>query len=228
MGREVPQYPVGAGRDERDPYAGTPIPAQQPRGETVTESTLHHENLEEELAQLLSREPGPAPASAPRDPQAPRIDRRRTRPKPQFLRLYQRITQVTALFAAIALCAACLLVWSITYTYAQLSTTAESVLPVHLAHWWPLTLYGPWSVAALSVLRAAVQRQPARRSWGVLLVTSAVAVALCVSHSSRSALALVTLGIPPITSLVCFWELVGQFSCRQRTRRRGRAQPSKA
>ncbi|MFB6838091.1 DUF2637 domain-containing protein [Streptomyces sp. NPDC056361] len=192
------------------------------------DTTMDHQDLEEELAHLLSTEPQAPPTPDSMDRQAPRIDRRRTRPKPQFLSIYQRITQVTALFAAIAVCAACLLVWSIAYTYGQLSETAGSVLPTNLAQWWPLTLYGPWSVAALSILRAAVQRQPAKRSWGVLLVTSAMAVALCVSHSSHSVLAFVTLGIPPITSLVCFWELVGQFSSKQRTRRRGRVQqPSK-
>ncbi|MEU7295720.1 DUF2637 domain-containing protein [Streptomyces exfoliatus] len=228
-GHDVPLYPTRSGRDERDLYSGTPIPAQPYWDDSALNTTMSHQDLEDELAHLLSTQPGtpPDPASS-MDRQPPRIDRRRTRPKPQFLNIYQRITQVTALFAAIAVCAACLLVWSITYTYGQLSETAESVLPMNLAQWWPLTLYGPWSVAALSVLRAAVQRQPAKRSWGVLLVTSAMAVALCVSHSSHSVLALVTLGIPPITSLVCFWELVGQFSSKQQTRRRGRVQqPSK-
>ncbi|MEV6329917.1 DUF2637 domain-containing protein [Streptomyces sp. NPDC051909] len=228
-GHDVPQYPTAPGRDERDPYGGIPIPTQQPWDGSVLDSTLSHQNLEEELAQMLSAAPASRPAPDVEEQQPPRIDRRRTRPRPQFRDLYRRITQVAALFTAIAVCAACLLVWSIAYTYGQLSETAAAVLPTHLAQWWPLTLYGPWSVAALSILRAAVQRHPARRSWGVLLVTSAVAVALCVSHSSRSALALVTLGIPPITSLVCFWELVGQFSSGRRTRQRGRGrQPSKA
>ncbi|MFF7813420.1 hypothetical protein ACFZCF_16115 [Streptomyces sp. NPDC007945] len=228
-GREVPLFPPRSGRDEHVPYDAGPLPTRQHWDDNGLDTTMSQRHLEEELAHLLAAEPGPSQDVDPVDRQAPRIDRRRTRPRPQFLGLYRRITQVTALFAAIAVCAACLLVWSITYTYGQLSETAASVLPMNLAHWWPLTLYGPWSVAALSVLRAAVQRQPAKRSWGVLLVTSAMAVALCVSHSSRSVLAYVTLGIPPITSLVCFWELVGQFSCERRTRRRARVQhPSKA
>ncbi|MEU9851833.1 DUF2637 domain-containing protein [Streptomyces sp. NPDC047974] len=229
-GREVPLHPPRSGRDERVPYDSGPLPTRQPWDDDGLDSTMSHRNLEEELAHLLAAEPGPPRDAGPEDDlRAPRIDRRRTRPRPRLLGLYRRITQVTALFAAIAVCAACLLVWSIAYTYGQLSETAASVLPMDLALWWPLTLYGPWSVAALSILRAAVQRQPAKRSWGVLLVTSAMAVALCVSHSSHSVLAYVTLGIPPITSLVCFWELVGQFSCERRTRRRARVQqPSRA
>lgn len=225
-GRDVPLYPTRQGRDDQGAYGGAAIPAQQYWDDGAPDTTLSHHNLEEELAHLLSAEQGTAPAHASTESLQPRIDRRRSRPRPKFLDLYRRISQVSALFAAIAVCAACLLVWSITYTYGQLVDTAESVLPENLAEWWPLTLYGPWSVAALSILRAAVQRQPAKRSWGVLLVTSAMAVALCVSHSSRSVLAFVTLGIPPITSLVCFWELVGQFASKQRTRSRGRAQRS--
>ncbi|MDQ0991799.1 DUF2637 domain-containing protein [Streptomyces sp. V3I7] len=124
------------------------------------------------------------------------------------------------------MCAATLLGWSISYTYGQLRTIAESVLPMRLAHWWPLTVYGPWFVAALSILRATVQRQPAPRSWGVLLVASAMAVLLCVSNSSRSLLAFVMLGIPPITALVCFWELVGQVSSKYRPQRGAHAQRS--
>jgi hypothetical protein len=121
-------------------------------------------------------------------------------------------------------CAAALLAWSVSYTYGQLRAISESVLPPSLAQWWPLTVYGPWFVAALSILRATLQRRPANRSWGVLLATSALAMALCVSHSSHSVLAFVTLGIPPITSLVIFWELVGQFSAPHRVRKGAHAQ----
>ncbi|WP_406859053.1 DUF2637 domain-containing protein [Streptomyces sp. HUAS MG47] len=129
------------------------------------------------------------------------------------------MTHVTVLFAAVAVCAASLLGWSITYSYGQLRTIAEFVLPARLAPWWPLMVYGPWFVAALSILRAAVRQRTALRSWGVLLLTSAMAVALCVSHAPHSVLALVTLGIPPVTALVCFWELVGQFSPKHRARK---------
>lgn len=178
----------------------------------------------DELAELLAAASGPTPAphaEAAETAGRPlsRIERRRMRRQPQFLVAARRITQVTVLFAAIAVCAACLLGWSIAYSYGQLRAIAENILPAELARWWPLTVYGPWFVAALSILRATVQHQPAPRSWGVLLVASAMAVALCVSHSSHSVLALVTLGIPPITALVCFWELIGQVSSKHRSRK---------
>ncbi|MEV0321568.1 DUF2637 domain-containing protein [Streptomyces sp. NPDC050658] len=207
-----------------DPYGGVPIPAQQTWGAGGPDTTLTRRDLEEELAEMLAAASGPEPSAGPAQEPPSRVDRRRTRRKPPFLVAARRISQVTVLFAAIAVCAACLLAWSITYTYGQLRTIAEYILPTELAQWWPLTVYGPWFVAALSILRATVQHQPARRSWGVLLVTSAMAVALCVSHSSHSALAFVTLGVPPITALVCFWELVGQVASKHRSRRGSHAQ----
>ncbi|MFG2500819.1 DUF2637 domain-containing protein [Streptomyces sp. NPDC048441] len=242
-----PEYLRGPEPGTLDPYGSVPIPVQQSWGGVGLEATLSRRGLEEELAEMLaaapatkpspppaelplSREeltemlaavagPKPPPSAEPDEQPLSRIDRRRMRQKPPFLVACQRISQVTVLFAAIAVCAACLLGWSIAYSYGQLRTIAENILPVQLAQWWPLTVYGPWFVAALSILRAAVQHQPARRSWGVLLVASAMAVALCVSHSSHSVLAFVTLGIPPITALVCFWELIGQVSSKRHARR---------
>ncbi|MDT9695291.1 DUF2637 domain-containing protein [Streptomyces sp. P17] len=222
----TPQYPLRSEHDTRDPYDSVPIPAQQSWDSAVPDATLRRRDLEEELARTLPTASRPTPSSAPADEPLRRSDRRRMQRKPPFRIGGHPITQVTVLFAAIAVCAACLLGWSITYTYGQLTTIAQLVLPEQLAQWWPLTVYGPWFVAALSILRATVQRQPATRSWGVLLVTSAMAVALCVSHSSRSLLAFVTLGIPPITALVCFWELVGQIASKHQTRKGAHAQRS--
>ncbi|WP_437066174.1 DUF2637 domain-containing protein [Streptomyces sp. enrichment culture] len=200
-------------------YDGVPIPAQQSWEEGGPDTTPGRRGLEEELAEMLAAASPPRPTAASGSRPPSRGDRRRTRPTSPLLIAVRRINQVTVLFAVIAVCAACLLGWSITYTYGQLRTIAEFVLPSRLAQWWPLTVYGPWFVAALSILRATVQHQAAPRSWGVLLVTSAMAVALCVSHSTGSVLAYVTLGIPPITALVCFWELVGQVSSKHRGRK---------
>lgn len=181
---------------------------------------------DEELAQMLSSASGmpgvsdvdPAP-SAPLDgPHRHRVDRRRPRPGSHVLDGAHKVTPVTILVATIAACAVAMLGWSIGYSYNQLRAIAGTVLPAPLAQWWPLTVYGPWFVAALSILRAAVQHRTARRSWSVLLVASGTAVALCVSHSSHSILSMVIVGIPPITALVCFRELVGQVSCKYRPR----------
>jgi hypothetical protein len=193
-------------------------PAQPP------EAAAHGWDLDDELARMLSNASGATPAPTVPRRMSRKSGRRRLRTESHFLDGGQRITHVTVLIAAISLSAASMLGWSVSYSYGQLRTIALSVLPIDLAQWWPLTVYGPWFVAALSILRATVQRRSARRSWGVILAASAMAVALCVSHSSRSLLSYVMLGIPPITALVCFWELVGQVSSRCRPRHGAHAQ----
>lgn len=44
--------------------------------------------------------------------------------------------------------------------------------------WWPLLVYGPWLVASLSVLRAALHRRRAVHSWAVVLLFSHIAMVL--------------------------------------------------
>ncbi|MFG2500857.1 DUF2637 domain-containing protein [Streptomyces sp. NPDC048441] len=249
-GTYTPRYSRRPETSALGPYDSVPIPSQQSWETVGLDATLNRRDIEAELAEMMATASGPEPAPEPTEqplsreelvemlatasrPEPPlepaeqpmsRIDRRRMQRQQPFLVAGRRITQVTVLFAAIAVCVACLLGWSIAYSYGQLRAFAEYILPPELAHWWPLTVYGPWFVAALSILRATVQHQQAKRSWGVLLVASAMAVALCVSHSTRSVLAFVTLGIPPITALVCFWELIGQVSSKHHTRKGAQAQ----
>ncbi|GGJ13845.1 DUF2637 domain-containing protein [Streptomyces brasiliensis] len=215
------QYALRTERDalNQPSYGTVSFPTRQTWDNPAPDVTPNAWDLDEELAHMLSAATtGPEADTVPLQRPQRRTNRRRQRPESHFLDGGQRITHVTILIAAIAVCAASMLAWSITYSYGQLRTIAESVLPAGLAQWWPLTVYGPWFVAALSILRATVQRRSAHRSWGVILAASFMAVALCVSHSSRSLLAFVMLGIPPITALVCFWELIGQVSSKYRTR----------
>ncbi|MER6083709.1 DUF2637 domain-containing protein [Streptomyces sp. NPDC001833] len=173
----------------------------------------------EELAQILSAPTGVTTAPTLLDvPAQRRGSRRRVRHRVRhdshLLDGGRSVTHITLLIATVSLCAVSMLAWSLCYSYAQLRGIASSVLPGGLAQYWPLTVYGPWFVAALSVLRATAQRRSARRSWCVVLAASVVAVALCISHSSHALLSLVIFGIPPVTALVCFWELVGQISTK--------------
>ncbi|MGW5656359.1 DUF2637 domain-containing protein [Streptomyces humi] len=183
----------------------------------------------EELAQMLSAPAGVSAATTLLDVPAPRrSSRRRVRQDSHLLDGGRRVTHITLLIVAVSVCAVCMLAWSVCYSYGQLRGIASSVLPVRLALYWPLTVYGPWFVAALSVLRATAQRRSARRSWCVVLAASLMAVALCVSHSSHALLSLVIFGIPPVTALVCFWELVGQISTKTRPRHASHGEPSGA
>ncbi|MFF5013870.1 DUF2637 domain-containing protein [Streptomyces sp. NPDC001165] len=174
----------------------------------------------EELAQMLSTTASmPTVPSTPLTIQSPRrSSRRRPRHESHFLDGGRRVTHISFLIATVSLCAVAMLAWSVCYSYDQLRGIASSMLPTGLAQCWPLTVYGPWFVAALSVIRATAQRRSARRSWCVVVASSAMAMALCVSHSSHALLSLVIFGIPPVTALVCFWELVGQISSRSRPR----------
>ncbi|MGW2938374.1 DUF2637 domain-containing protein [Streptomyces sp. NPDC001156] len=200
-------------------YSGDPLEAPHVWSAQGQDIAPNGWDPDEELAQMLSTVSGTDPAPPPFDGQhRHRIDRRRPRPGSHILDSGQKVTPVTILVATIAACAVAMLGWSIAYSYGQLRAIASTVLPAPLAQWWPLTVYGPWFVAALSILRAAVQHRTARRSWGVVLVASATAVALCVSHSAYSMLSMVIVGIPPITALVCFRELVGQVSSKYRPR----------
>jgi hypothetical protein len=207
----------------------TPAPDIAPSGWEPNGWEPNGWDPDEELAQMLSTVSSADPAPAPLDGQhRRRVDRRRHRPGAHILDNGQKVTPATILIATIAACAVAILGWSIAYSYNQLRAIASTVLPAPLAQWWPLTVYGPWFVAALSILRASFQHRTARRSWGVLLIASATAVVLCVSHSSHSPLSMVIVGIPPITALVCFRELVGQVSYKYRPRHaaQGKEQPN--
>ncbi|MFJ4696403.1 DUF2637 domain-containing protein [Streptomyces sp. NPDC088766] len=238
--------PPYAGAWDSSPYAGvrdspphatvwdSPPPAtawDDAPPATVWESAPHAAVLDgwdpdEELAAMLSPAQGRQSSPDPLERSHHRRERRRKRRQEPDPPAGRRITHATLLIAAIFVCAACLLGWSVAYTYGQLRVIAEGMLPDAVAQWWPLAVYGPWFVAALSILRATVQHRRARRSWSVLLTASAVAAALCVGHSSRSLMAFVMFGMPPVTALVCFWELIGQISSRKESQQAAHAQRS--
>ncbi|WP_258193472.1 DUF2637 domain-containing protein [Streptomyces sp. MA5143a] len=162
--------------------------------------------------------PVSVPVAMPRQVQVPSpsrpVSRRRPRPGAHIFSGNPRSFTVAFLVFTITVCAATMLSWSISYSYNQLHGIALLVVSERFAQWWPLTVYGPWLVAGLSILRASVQHRTARRSWAVMLLSSGTAVALCIGQTPGSVLAMVVVGIPPITALVCFRELVGQFSSR--------------
>ncbi|MGW6274437.1 DUF2637 domain-containing protein [Streptomyces sp. NPDC055060] len=225
-------YAPWAPEEPTSRYGSVPLPApptwdHPPAPTAVTPGW----DPDEELAALTSpspaaaRPPAPTPQPIPGAPGGPlsRSDRRRLQKKPHFL-AGRRIPQAAILICAICGCAALLLAWSVAYTYGRLRAVAEIMLPHAVAQWWPLAVYGPWFVAALSILRAAVQHRDARRSWAVLLTASATAAALCVGYSTRSLMAYVLFGIPPLTALVCFWELIGQVSSKRWSRHAAHAQ----
>ncbi|WP_324789849.1 DUF2637 domain-containing protein [Streptomyces sp. H51] len=89
--------------------------------------------------------------------------------------------------------------------------------------WWPLLVYGPWTVASLSILRTALHRRRALHSWLIVLLFSSVAMMLCVAQADRTFTGVAGAALPALASLACFQQLVRQVTLtlppRQRTPR---------
>lgn len=88
---------------------------------------------------------------------------------------------------------------------------------------WPLLVYGPWTVASLSILRTALHRRRAVHSWFIVLLFSSVAIMLCVAQADRTFTGIAGASLPALASLACFQQLVRQITLtlppRQGTRR---------
>ncbi|MFD0494431.1 MULTISPECIES: DUF2637 domain-containing protein [Streptomyces violaceusniger group] len=97
-------------------------------------------------------------------------------------------------------------------SYRPLRYLASPSTTESMAAWWPLLVYGPWLVASLSVLRAALHRRGAAHSWAVVVLFSTIAVFLCVAHAPRNAPSIAVAGLPPVAALVSFHQLVRQIT----------------
>ncbi|WP_221357244.1 DUF2637 domain-containing protein [Streptomyces beigongshangae] len=80
------------------------------------------------------------------------------------------------------------------------------------AVWWPLLVYGPWMMASLSILRAALHQRRAAHSWFVVLVFSSVAMALCAAQADRTFTGIAAAVLPALAALSCFQQLVRQIT----------------
>lgn len=78
--------------------------------------------------------------------------------------------------------------------------------------WWPLLVYGPWVVASLSILRAALHRRRAVHSWYVVLLFSSVAMMFCVADAHQTITGVATAVVPALASLTCFQQLIRQIT----------------
>lgn len=78
------------------------------------------------------------------------------------------------------------------------------------SRWWPALVYGPWMVAALSILRASIYRRHALHSWIVVLTFAALSMALSVPYASTDARAVVAAVLPATAITACLHQLVRQ------------------
>ncbi|MFD0315478.1 DUF2637 domain-containing protein [Streptomyces flavalbus] len=85
--------------------------------------------------------------------------------------------------------------------------------------WWPLLVYGPWLVAALSILRAALHRRRAGHSWCMVVLFSAIAVFLCVIQAPHTFLDSTAAALPGLAALACLQQAVRQITLTRTPRR---------
>lgn len=97
-------------------------------------------------------------------------------------------------------------------TYEPLQLAAVLPSQSTAVSWWPLLVYGPWLVAALSILRAALHRCRAVHSWIVVLLFTSAAVLLCVVQARGTVIDAAAAALPSCASLACFQQLVRQIS----------------
>ncbi|MGC8920001.1 hypothetical protein AB7952_14855 [Streptomyces sp. PG2] len=141
-----------------------------------------------------------------------------------------RIGRLLAALAAVV--ASMVSVFSGMVTYEPLRFVALTHTRSGFVSWWPLLVYGPWTVASLSVLRAALHRRRAVHAWSVVL-----AVLLCGGADVRgpghpaTVIDTAAAALPGIASLACFQQLVRQITLTRPPRRatpRHRTRPAPA
>ncbi|MGV9252136.1 DUF2637 domain-containing protein [Streptomyces sp. NPDC003697] len=126
-------------------------------------------------------------------------------------------SHVTAALAAVT--ASSVSFFSGMVAYDPLRLVAMARLETGLASWWPMLVYGPWLVASLSVLRAALHQRRAVHSWCVVLLFSAIAMLLCVVQAPRTVVDVAAAALPGLASLACFQQLVRQITLTRPPRR---------
>ncbi|MFF6996207.1 hypothetical protein ACFY93_14850 [Streptomyces sp. NPDC008313] len=104
-------------------------------------------------------------------------------------------------------------------TYEPLRLAAVARAESGVIACWPLLVYGPWLVAALSVLRAALHQRRAVHSWALVLFFSSVTVLLCVIQAPLTVIDIAAAALPGLASLACFHQVVRQITLTRPPRR---------
>ncbi|MEU3773737.1 DUF2637 domain-containing protein [Streptomyces sp. NPDC032472] len=105
--------------------------------------------------------------------------------------------------------------------YEPLHRIAELRTPAYVADWWPLLVYGPWAVASLNILRAALHQRRALHSWLVVLVFSGTAILLCLAQAPKTLTDEAAAALPQMASLACFHQLVRLITLTNPPRKSG-------
>jgi hypothetical protein len=168
-----------------------------------------------ELTQLLQEAPEPLDLPKPvmdlRPPTVgPPCHRRRPmhRMKARAWTLNRNQTLSYAIAAVSVVIIAMVSVLGGLFTHDILRQVAAPGAAHGLAPWWPMLVYGPWMVASLSILRAALHRRSAPHSWAFAVLFCAVAVLTCMAEAPRTISGVAVAGLPALAAMVCFHQLV--------------------
>ncbi|NEW70306.1 DUF2637 domain-containing protein [Streptomyces rapamycinicus] len=216
--RSAPAPPPGERFEVAADYEMNPFPLPDP------ETIEGRWDLEGDLARLLQTSSaeealhttGPIgpPVTPMRAPSPAHVRGRGKRRRVRFrLPTMPWLHVISLIFAAVTtVIVAMLSVLGGMISYRPLRYLASPSTTESMAAWWPLLVYGPWLVASLSVLRAALHRRGAAHSWAVVVLFSTIAVFLCVAHAPRNAPSIAVAGLPPVAALVSFHQLVRQIT----------------
>ncbi len=236
--RAEPPSPPGFPGDWSHPTDGHPPAGVWAHPPTLADQLDAHWDPAEELAHLLheaietEKNAGPPPAD---DDDLPATEGADTplaglteitaelpplRPSPSRRRAPSRKKRTTGalrttsffLAALTAAVASMVCVFSGMAAYDPLHHLAAYRTSGVTAGWWPLLVYGPWTVASLSILRAALHQRRAAHSWTVVLLFSTVSMLLCVAQAPRTLVDAATAALPSLAALACFQQLVRQIT----------------
>ncbi|MGA4845316.1 DUF2637 domain-containing protein [Streptomyces sp. G5(2025)] len=121
-------------------------------------------------------------------------------------------TASCAITTLVALTASAVSLFSTAVAYDPLRLIALSHTENSSVAWWPVLIFGPWLVASLSVLRAALHQRRAVHSWCVAVVFSLITMLLCVARAPMNVIDITVAALPSLASLACFQQLVRQVT----------------
>lgn len=136
--------------------------------------------------------------------------RRRPRRHRHSLPLLRTTSFMIAALAAVIVAMVSVFGGIVAYNPLRIVSTAGAPVAPHA--WWPMLVFGPWAVASLSILRAALLQRRAAHSWATALFFSAIAVGLCVAQAPQTGIGWCTAALPPVAALTSFQQLVRQIT----------------
>ncbi|WP_241845438.1 DUF2637 domain-containing protein [Streptomyces silvensis] len=198
---------------------GSP-PAAQDNGQPATGT---HDGSLEGLVEITAELP---PLRIPPRRRSRRRSRQRSRTRTAGAA--RTTSRFLAALATVVVSTVC--VFSGIISYNSLRHLATHHTADRAAGWWPLLVYGPWTAASLSILRAALHQRRAVHSWAVVLLFTVLALLLAVAQAPHTAADAAAAALPSLAALACFQQLVRQITLtrppRQSTPRHRNRKPA--